>query len=73
MIKLNYKLRNNFSKTENCLNEILMARGVEDVEKFLHPTEQNELDPYLLTNIEKGRDLLVKHLKANSKILFVVD
>ena len=73
MIKLNYKLRNNFSKTENCLNEILMARGVEDVERFLYPTEQNELDPYLLNNIEKGRDLLVKHLKANSKILFVID
>ena len=73
MIKLNYRLRGNFSKNENCLADILTNRGVEDLEAFLHPTSQNLFNPYNLENIEKGRDLLIKHLEKGSKICFVID
>lgn len=69
---MNYKLRNNYP-IEGCLEEILKDRRVEDVEKYLNPTKDNELNPYDLDNIEAGAKMLLKHLRKGSKCLFVVD
>ena len=72
--EVNYKLRKNFTTdAQNALYEILEERGVENVDEYLHPTEDCEYDPFLLDNIQEGIKMLHKHLEMKSKILFVVD
>ena len=71
---MNYRLRNIYSKDpKQALYDILKDRGVKDIEKFLYPTELCELNPYDLDNIKEGAELLLKHLRNNSNILFIVD
>ena len=61
---MNYKLKYNLTHSaENCLNELLTARGVENIEGYVNPSVQYELDPYLLDNIESAAKLLYKHLE----------
>jgi len=71
---MNYRLRKQYTTNpEKALSEILIDRGVQDIESFLHPTSECELDPYGLENIDLAAELLLHHLRANSKIMFVVD
>lgn len=60
--------------TENYLSNLLAARGVTDVEQYLHPTEKCLNEPYLFDNIETGAEWFRETInKPNSKILLVVD
>lgn len=71
---MKYKLRKEYSKNpEEALNEILIDRGVTDLNNFIHPTKGCELNPYDLDNIVEAAALLLKHLKEEKTILFVVD
>ena len=71
---MNYRLRNNYSKDESfCLQEILKDRGVEDIDKFLSPSKECELNPYLLDNIKEGAEMLLKHLRKGNRICLIVD
>ena len=71
---MNYRLRGQYSTNPDvALKQILIDRGVEDIEKFLNPTSQCELNPYDLDNIEIAAELLLKHLKNNNKICIVCD
>lgn len=71
---MNYRLRNNYSTEPNeALIEVLEDRGVKDIENFLNPTKKCELDPYLLDNIKEGAEMLLRHIRGNSKICLVVD
>ena len=61
---MNYKLKCNLTHSpENCLVELLTARGVENIEGYINPSKEYELDPYLLDNISEAADLLFKHLE----------
>ena len=71
---MNYKLRKVYTTNpEKALQDILQDRGVKDIENFLYPTSSCELDPYSLENIDLAASMLLKHLRANNKIMFVVD
>ena len=71
---MRYKLRNNYSTDpDKALKEILADRGVTDIENFMNPTPDCELDPYKLVNIEKAAERLLYHLRKDSDILFIVD
>lgn len=71
---MKYKLRGNFSNNpNNALIEILKNRGVIDIDNFIKPSFKCELNPYNLDNIEKAADVLLKHLRNNSHICFLVD
>ena len=71
---MKYKLRNNYSTNPNdALISILKDRGVQDINNFLNPSFACELNPYDLENIEVGAELLLRHLRANNNILFIVD
>lgn len=71
---MNYRLRKQYTTNpEKALSEILIDRGVQDIYTFLHPTSECELDPYGLENIDLAAELLLKHLRSNSKIMFVID
>ena len=72
---MRYKLRANFSTNpDQALKEILIQRGVTDIENFMYPSPVVcELDPHKLVNIDKAAERLLYHLRKNSDILFVVD
>lgn len=72
---MKYKLRNLYSiEPQLALQDILIDRGVENIETFLHPNKATcELNPYDLDNIKKGAEKLLYHLRRNSAILFNVD
>lgn len=73
MVNLNYELRYNFPRDASCLRDILRQRKVEDVDKFLHPTADCELNPTLLDNVDKAIDVMWKHIKKGNRICIVVD
>ena len=71
---MNYRLRKQYTTNpEKALSEILIDRGVQDIYTFLHPTSECELDPYGLENIDLAAELLLRHLRENSKIMFIID
>ena len=71
---MNYRLRNNYTTNPDyALQEILIDRGVNDIENFLYPSSKCELDPYGLENIDIAAEMLLKHLRNESKIMFIVD
>ena len=71
---MKYRLRKKFSTNpDKALKEILLDRGVTDIENFMNPTPACELDPHQLVNIDTAADKLLYHLRKNSKILFIVD
>lgn len=71
---MKYRLRNNYPKEpELAIQAILEDRGVEDVESFMRPNKSQELNPYDLENIEAAAQMLLKHLRNNSEILFLDD
>ena len=70
---MNYVLKHNFSKDTECLREILEQRGVEDVDEYLKPSKECELNPYNLDNIREGAGMLLRHLRNDNGILMIVD
>lgn len=71
---MKYRLRNQYSLNPNeALTEILMDRGVTDIQNFIKPSKQCELNPYDLDNIEAAAQLLLQHLRNNSHICCICD
>lgn len=71
---MRYKLRKEYSKDpQKAIQDILNDRGVNDIYNFCNPSADCELNPYNLKNIEAAAQMLLRHLKRNSNILFVVD
>jgi single-stranded-DNA-specific exonuclease len=56
----------------NYVNELLISRGVEDVDKFLHPTFECVQTCYDLNNICKGVDLIAD-LAPDARVGLIVD
>ena len=69
---MKYRLVNENFKTDYGKN-LLMARGVEDVNLFLNPTEECLQPPENLNNIHEGATLLINVIDTNGRILIVVD
>ena len=71
---MRYRLRKEYSTNpDKALKEVLQDRGVQDIEGFLNPTKECELNPHNLKNIDAAAERLLYHLRKNSNILFVVD
>ena len=71
---MKYKLKYNLPHdAATCLGWLLDARGVEDIEGYVYPSKDYELNPHLLDNIDRGANLLKKHLDNDSNILLVQD
>ena len=71
---MRYRLRKEYSTNpDKALKELLSDRGIKDIENFLNPTSECELNPHLLNNIDAAADKLLYHLRKNSDILFIVD
>lgn len=71
---MKYRLKNNYTTNpDKALIQILEDRGVKDIDNFINPTKDCELNPYDLKNIEIAAERLLYHLRKNSSILFNVD
>lgn len=71
---MNYKLRGNLPHvSQDYVADVLLDRGVENIEGFLAPKKRFENDAMLLDNIMDGVTLFDKHLTAKNPIVFVVD
>lgn len=55
------------------LEDILKLKGIKDVNSFLNPTIKNTESELLFDNIEKARDVFVKHIENKSIIDLLVD
>ena len=69
---MNYKLINEYSLYTPVLEQSLKNRGITDI-SYLTLDKSSLHSPYLLKDIEKAADLIIKHCQANNRILIVVD
>ena len=71
---MNYKLKWELPHdATTCLGWLLGVRGVENIEGYVYPSKDYELNPRLLDNIDDAVKLLKKHLDNDSSILIVQD
>ena len=71
---MNYKLKWELPHdATTCLGWLLGVRGVENIEGYVYPSKDYELNPRLLDNIDDAAKLLKKHLDNDSSILIVQD
>lgn len=59
--------------TEDYGKNLLMARGVQEVDSFLKPTFEHLSDFFCLNNIREGILAIDEAIKGNSKIALIVD
>ena len=57
------------------VEQVLANRGIapENVEHYLHTSDQDILDPALIMNIDEGIRILIKHIAQGDKVLIQID
>jgi single-stranded-DNA-specific exonuclease len=72
---MKYELLKPINSEYSLIEQIFHNRNIpiENIDGFLNPSIGCILNPYLLDNIETAAELLLKHLKRNSKIFIQVD
>lgn len=57
------------------IEQVLVNRGIkkEDIPHYLNTTDDDLLNPLLLDNIQEAAKMLVRHIKAGSKIFVQID
>ena len=68
-----YRLNEKIADSGNYVKDILEARGIDNIDEYLNPSKKDLIPADKLKNIDKGVELLLKHLNNNSKIYVVVD
>ena len=77
---MKYTKITNKNITDNFLLNLLKERGIlneemsdQDKKNFFYPTEKNELDPFLLDNIEDAARIYYNALKEHKNIRIYID
>lgn len=73
---MKYIRRTSENFTQDFALNLLKDRGIINEDNkipFFNPSSNNEEDPMLLDNIEKGIELLTKHIKAGNEIYLPID
>lgn len=68
-----YKINEKIAHSGNYVEDILEARGIENIKEYLNPSKEDLLPSKDIKNMDEGVELLLRHLKNNSKIYVVVD
>ena len=55
------------------IETILHNRGITDINHYLNTTNEDILSPTLLTNMDEGIKMLIRHIKNNDKIFILAD
>lgn len=67
------KIKQIGSYNGNIISTILENRKIEDIDLFLNPNSNDDLDAFSLTNMKQGAEVLLAHLMINNKIGILVD
>ena len=59
----------------SAVEQVLFNRGIdpENVEHYLHTTDEDILNPQMIMNVEEGAKVLVKHIAQGDKVLIQID
>ena len=59
----------------SAVEQVLFNRGIdpENVEHYLHTTDEDILNPKMIKNVEEGAKVLVKHIAQGDKVLIQID
>ena len=59
----------------SAVEQVLFNRGIdpENVEHYLHTTDEDILNPRMIMNVEEGAKVLVKHIAQGDKVLIQID
>lgn len=62
-------------KNLSAVERVLTNRGIAlaEIEHYLHTTDDDILDPNLITNMRPGAEMLIKHIAQNDDILVQID
>lgn len=64
---VNKEIRSNYAK------ELFQERGIEDIQSFLHPTDENLQDFNALDNIDEGISLISATLSDEHPYAMIAD
>lgn len=72
---MKYKIMNKeqYDNINDLLSNLLISRGVKDVNALLNVSKEDCHHYSQLSNIKMGVECLNKHIKNNSKICVIVD
>lgn len=70
---MEYQLINSRRPGTSAIEQVLLNRGIQDVQHYLNTVDSDILSPLGLDNIEKGAKLLVSHIAQGSKVLVIID
>lgn len=70
---MEYQLINPRRPGTSAIEQVLLNRGIQDVQHYLNTDDTDILSPLDLDNIEEGAKLLVSHIAQKSKVLIQVD
>lgn len=73
MKKYNIKIDGRGLMDEEIIELIMENRGIDDVEHFLNPTEDDLLPLDALKNIDKAYEIIERHINKKSKIAILAD
>lgn len=62
-----------YDNTYSVIDKLAAINGIEDMFRFVYPTEEELHSPYLLKNIEKLRDRIIKAIEQKQNIAIYVD
>lgn len=68
-----WKIRNNNLDQSNLVEEIYKSRGIDNYKELFNLDEKSFLDPYLLSDMERVVDRIMKAIKKKEKILVYGD
>lgn len=70
---MEYQLINPRRPGTSAIEQVLLNRGIENVEHYLHTMDTDILSPLDLDNIKEGARLLVSHIAQGSKVMVIID
>ena len=70
---MEYQLINPRRPGTSAIEQVLLNRGIQDVQHYLNTVDSDILSPLDLDNIEKGAKLLVSHIAQKSKVFVIID
>lgn len=62
-----------FDKHDHIHKKLARIYGIDDLQRFLHPTEDELFNPKLLKNIDLARDRILKAIHRNERISIFAD
>lgn len=70
---MEYQLINPRRPGTSAIEQVLLNRGIQDVQHYLNTVDTDILSPLDLDNIENGAKLLVSHIVQKSKVFVIID